>query len=136
MLTRKLTNIIKDDVQFNKLMKKILNQSMKEITMKNLFSCFNALQKLFFKKIEKEKKTMKISNLKMRKMKMSEKIKISEFAQRFYAVEISKTIVSLAEKNVKVLLNSEIEICMMTFEILNRCDLAMKSDSKLHVVMK
>ena len=77
---------------------------------------------------------MKISNLKMKKMKMSKKIEISKFVQRFYAVEISKTIVSLAEKNVKVLLNSEIEICMMTFEILNRCDFAMKSDSKFHVI--
>ena len=79
MLTRKLTNIIKNDVQFNKLMKKILNQSMKDITMKNLFNCFDALQKLFFKRIEKEEKTIKISNLKMKKMKMSEKIEISEF---------------------------------------------------------
>ena len=55
MLTKKLTNIIKNDVQLNKLMKKILNQSMKEITMKNLFSCFDALQKLFFKRIEEKK---------------------------------------------------------------------------------
>ena len=125
MFTKKLTNIIKDDVQFNKLMKKILNQSMKEITMKNLFNCFDALQKLFFKKIEKKEKAMKISNLKMREIKMSEKIEISDFAQRFYAVETSKTIVSLAEKHVKVLLNSEIEICIMTFEILNRCNFAM-----------
>ena len=115
-------------------MKKILNQSMKKITMKNLFSCFDALQKLFFKRIEKEEKTMKISNLKMKKMKMSKKIEISKFVQRFYAVEISKTIVSLAEKHVKILLNSEIEICMMTFEILNRCDFVMKSDSKFHVI--
>ena len=61
-------------------MKKILNQSMKEITMKNLFSCFDVLQKLFFKKIEKEEKTMKISNLKMKEMKTSKKIEISEFA--------------------------------------------------------
>ena len=79
MLTKKLTNIIKNDVQFNKLMKKILNQSMKEITMKNFLNCFDALQKLFFKKIEKKEKTMKISNLKMKKMKMSKKIEISEF---------------------------------------------------------
>ena len=98
-------------------MKKILNQSIK---------------KLFFKRIEK--KAIKISNLKMREMKMSKKIEISKFAQRFYVVEISKTIVSLAEKNVKVLLNSEIEICIMTLEILNRCDFAMKSDSKFHVI--
>ena len=60
---------------------------------------------------------------------MSKKIEISEFAQRFYAVEISKTIVFLAEKHVKVLLNSEIEICIITLEILNRCDFVIKSDS-------
>ena len=134
MLTKKLTNIIKNDAQLNKFIKKILNQSMKKITMKNLFNCFDALQKLFFKRIDEKEKTMKVSNLKMKKMKMSKKIEISKFAQRFYAVEISKTIVSLAEKNVKVLLNSEIEICIMTLEILNRCDLAMKSDSKFHVI--
>ena len=77
---------------------------------------------------------MKISNLKMKKMKMSKKIEISKFAQRFYAVEISKTIVSLTEKNVKILLNNEIEICIITLEILNRCDFAIKSDSKFHVI--
>ena len=81
-----------------------------------------------------KKKAMKISNLKMKKMKMSEKIEISKFVQKFYAVETSKTIVFLIEKYVKVLLNSEIEICIMTLEILNRCDFAMRSDSKFHVV--
>ena len=134
MLTKKLTNIIKNDVQFNKFMKKILNQSMKKITIKNFLSCFDVLQKLFFKRIEKKEKAMKVSNLKMRKIKMLKKIEISKFAQRFYAVEISKTIVFLTEKHVKILLNSEIEICIMTFEILNRCDFAMKSDSKLYVI--
>ena len=79
MLTRKLTNIIKNNAQFNKFMKKILNQSMKEITMKNLFNCFDVLQKFFFKRIEKEEKIMKISNLKMKKIKMSKKIEISKF---------------------------------------------------------
>ena len=41
---------------------------------------------------------MKISNLKMKEMKMSKKIEISKFAQKFYAVEISKTIISLIKK--------------------------------------
>ena len=77
MYTRKLTNIIKNDVQFNKLMKKILNQSIKKIMMKNLCNCFDTLQKFFFRKIEK--KAMKISNLKMKKMKTLEKIEISKF---------------------------------------------------------
>ena len=67
-------------------------------------------------------KLMKISNLKMKKMKMSKKIEISEFVQRFYAVEISKTIVSLTEKHVKVLLNNEIEICFF-FSSLSVCNL-------------
>ena len=53
---------------------------------------------------------------------------------KFYVIEISKTIVSLTEKHVKVLLNSEIEICIMTLEILNRCDFAMKIDSKFDVI--
>ena len=74
MLTKKLTNIIKNNVQLNKLMKNILNQSIKKITIKNFLSCFDALQKLFFKKVEKEEKAMKISNLKMKEMKMLTKI--------------------------------------------------------------
>ena len=102
--------------------------------MKFFFSSFDVLQKLFFKKIKKEEKTIKISHLKIKEMKMSKKIEISEFAQKFYAIEISKTIVFLAKKHVKVLLNSEIEICIMTFEILNRCNFVIKSDSKLHVI--
>ena len=92
------------------------------------------LCKNFFSKESKKKKTIKISNLKVKEMKMSKKIEIFEFVQRFYAVEISKTIVFLAEKHVKVLLNSEIEICMITLEILNRCDFAMRNDSKFHVI--
>ena len=68
-------------------MKKILNQSMKEITIKNFLSCFDALQKLFFKKIEKKEKTMKISNLKMKKMKMSKK---SKFQNSFKDSTLSK----------------------------------------------
>ena len=32
------------------------------------------------------------------------------------------------------MLNSEAEICMMTFEILNRCDFFMQNDSKFHVI--
>ena len=35
--------------------------------MKDFFNCFDALQKFFFKKIEKKEKAMKISNLKMKK---------------------------------------------------------------------
>ena len=67
-------------------------------------------------------------------MKMSKKIEISKFVQRFYAVETSKSIAFLTEKYVKVLLNSEIEICMMSLEILNRYDFAIKSNSKFHVI--
>ena len=48
--TKKLIDIIKNDVQFNKLMKKFLNQSMKNITIKDFFNCFDVFQKLFFKK--------------------------------------------------------------------------------------
>ena len=46
MFTKKLTNIIKNDVQLNKLIKKMLNQAMKKITIKFFFSCFHVLQKL------------------------------------------------------------------------------------------
>ena len=56
---------------------------MKEITMKFFFNCFDVLQKLSFKKIEKKEKAMKISNLKMKKIKMSKEIDISKFVQRF-----------------------------------------------------
>ena len=62
---------------------------------------------------------MKISNLKMKKMKMSEKIEISKFVQKFYVVETSKTIVFLIGKNVKILLNSEIERINRIFLFIN-----------------
>ena len=73
------------------------------------------MQKLSFQKKEKKENL----EFKDKKMKMSKKIEISKFIQRFYVVEISKTIVSLAKKHVKVLLNNKIEIFIITFEILN-----------------
>ena len=134
MPTRKLADIIKDDAQPNKLMKKILDQPVEGITVKDLLSCFDALQKLFFKRIEEEEKAVKVSNLKVGEMEVPEETETSGFAQRFYAVETPKAIVSLAGKNVKALLDSGAEICMMTLETLNRCGLAMRSDPKLHVI--
>ena len=50
---------------------------------------------------------------------------ILKFVHRFYTIEISKTIVFLTEQSRKFLLNSEIEIFIMTFEILNRCNFFM-----------
>ena len=77
---------------------------------------------------------MKIFLLKIKKLNMSKKTDISEFSYRFYAVEISKTIVSLTEQSIKTLLNSNVEICLMTFQILNRCNFFMRNDSKFHVI--
>ena len=86
------------------------------------------------KKIEKKRKKDENFQLKNKKNENVKKIEISKFAQKFYVVKISKTIVFLIKKHVKVLLNSEIKICIMTFEILNRCDLVIKKDSKFHVI--
>ena len=91
--TKKLIDIIKNDIQFNKLMNFFSNQSMKKITMKDSFNCFDAFQKLFFKRAKEKSDSMKIFLLKMKKLKMSKKTDISEFAYRFYTIEISKTIV-------------------------------------------
>ena len=84
--------------------------------------------------LQKNKKNDENFQFKNERNENVKKIEISKFAQRFYAIEILKTIVSLVEKHVKVLLNSEIEICMMTFEILNRFNCSIKSDSKFHVI--
>ena len=62
------------------------------------------------------------------------KIDISEFVYRFYVIEISKGIVSLIEQLIKSLLNNDVEICILIFEILNRCNFFIESDSKFHVI--
>ena len=114
-------------------MKKILNQSMKDITMKDFLNCFDVLQKLFFKKRIKKQFDENFF-LENEKIKNFRKIDISEFVHRFYTVEISKAIVSLIEQSIKTLLNSDVKICMMIFEILNRCNRSMRNNSKLHVI--
>ena len=50
---------------------------------------------------------------------MSKEINILKFVHRFYVVEISKATVFLIEQSIKTLLNSDVEICIMFFEILN-----------------
>ena len=77
---------------------------------------------------------MKVSFLTMKLLKMSKKTDTLEFVHRFYAVEISKTIVVLTEQSIKFLMNSEAEICIITFETLNRCDFSMRNNSKFHVI--
>ena len=77
---------------------------------------------------------MKMSFLTMKILKMSEKIDILKFVYWFYAVEISKIIVSLIEQSIKILLNSDVEICIIIFEILNPCDFLMQNNSKFHVI--
>ena len=115
-------------------MKKILSLSMKNIAMKFFFSCFDVLQKLFFKKTKRKSNSMKIFLLTMKKLKMWERMNTLKFAHRFYIVETSKAIVSLTKQSIKTLLNSDVEICIMTFEILNRCDISMRNHSKFHVI--
>ena len=132
--TRKLADIIKDDAQPNKLMKKILDQPVEGITVKDLLSCSDALQKLFFKKTEEESSSVKVSLLTMGELEVPEETDTLGFAHRFYAVETPKAIVSLAGQPIKALLDSGAEICMMTLETLNRCGLPMRSDPKLHVI--
>ena len=65
---------------------------------------------------------------------MSKKIDISKLVHRFYVVEISKTIVFLIEQSIKILLNSDVKICIMTFETLNRSNFFIRDDSKFHVI--
>ena len=77
---------------------------------------------------------MKIPFLKMKEFKILKKTSILEFTHRFYAVEISKAIVSLIEQLIKTLLNSDVKIYKMIFETLNRCDFSTRSDSKFHVI--
>ena len=106
---------------------------MKNITMKFFFNCFDVFQKLFFKKTKKKQLDKKIF-LTMKELKMSKKIEILKFVHRFCVVEISKTIVFLIEQSIKTLLNSVVKICIMTFEILNRCNFFMQNNSKFHVI--
>ena len=65
---------------------------------------------------------------------MSRKTDNLKFDHRICAGEISKAIVFLIEQSIKTLLNNDVKICMMTFEILNRCDFSMRNDSKFHVI--
>ena len=53
--------------------------------------------KSYFSKKRKKNNSMKVFLLTMKKLKMSKNIDILKFVHRFYAVEISKTIVFLIE---------------------------------------
>ena len=145
---KRLTDVLKKKFKSTKFMKRILNQSIQIIIIRDLINAFSMLIKMLHKKISsKICRINKISNAQMndksRKEFQTRKINLfrienmiisHEIDANFYIVQISKIRIKINKIRKIDLLNIEIEINLMNVNVARKCELSIHEHSIMHII--
>ena len=137
---RKLLNVLKKKFEFVLLLKRILNQFMKKIIIRDFLNVFSTLAKMFHQKIfiskilETRKKiekssTIQIKQKKIEDSKMSrinllkiENLIISHDAKtNLYIVQIFKIKMQMNDHRESTLADIDVEINLMNLKVIRKC---------------
>ena len=135
---KRLSDMLREEFRPDQLLKRILDQPLSTVTMRDLFGAFPELAKLLHRKLNTVEDSEKVgpdtNGIKVSQLRVGDMLLPDGAGAELYTAQTPKVRVMINGRKQYALIDIGAEICMISLKTAQECGLPIRMDPQVHVI--